>query len=332
MEKIKKFNQFINEAETSSYAPPKYLVSPALDPEGNQVPDDKLVKYMEEELAKSASYYKPGIRSANPPKNGQEVDRKLEDEMDESVNEKAIIDKYAKLKTRPFNKVRPGNVAIDYWDKMWFVIGVGKYSELEQFDQAGLSDGFENDDDCIAVQKWDDHRTTAVYSYGEEGARVYESINESGPTKGYIAVYRVMGQDFTVGPLATNNKKEVNDMLSKSIVGGYRLMDIVPAKDFNGVKKYGGLMLDEAFNVGEIGQEGDTFYLSIAGHKYGYQPKGMSMKDMIAKFTKIKKHSPGKALAWLKKNSNLVSGSKKKHESIMFEIFMCEINRNEITL
>ena len=89
------------------------------------------------------------------------------------------------------------------------------------------------------------------YNNGKEKL-LKESLNESGPTKGYIAVYRVMGQDFTLGPLATNNKKEVNDMLSKSIRGGYRLMDIVPAKDFNGVKKYGGLMLDEAKEI-ELG-------------------------------------------------------------------------------
>ncbi len=35
MRYIKTFNNFIFEAETSSYDPPKYLVSPPLDQEGN---------------------------------------------------------------------------------------------------------------------------------------------------------------------------------------------------------------------------------------------------------------------------------------------------------
>lgn len=74
-------------------------------------------------------------------------------------------------------------------------------------------------------------------------------VNEAaGPKKGYIAVYRVMGQDFTVGPLMTNNKQEILDMLGNVIQGGFRLIDVVPASQFKGVEQYGGLMLN---NVNE---------------------------------------------------------------------------------
>lgn len=83
----------LSEAATLDYDPPKFLVLPALDPNGNGTPVDKIDAYMRAELAKSESYYKPGIRSANPPKNGDEVDRRLEDEMDESVNEGKEISK-----------------------------------------------------------------------------------------------------------------------------------------------------------------------------------------------------------------------------------------------
>ena len=93
MKYLKKFGDYLNEAETSSYTPPKYLVSPALAQDGSGEVDDSLTQYMEDELNKSKSYYKPGIRSANPPKNGDEVDRNLEDEMDESVNEGKEISK-----------------------------------------------------------------------------------------------------------------------------------------------------------------------------------------------------------------------------------------------
>lgn len=57
-----------------------------------------------------------------------------------------------------------------------------------------------------------------------------------------------------------------------------------------------------------IGKRGNAYYLSINGHEYGY--------DMTAqnwgKFLKILQFSRGRALAWLKKNSKLVAGSKKK--------------------
>jgi len=75
----------INEKATSEYKPAKFLVLPAVNPE-TQEPDDKIDAYMRAELGKSTSYYKPGIRSANPPKKGDEVDRNLE----ESVNENKI--------------------------------------------------------------------------------------------------------------------------------------------------------------------------------------------------------------------------------------------------
>jgi hypothetical protein len=65
---MKTFAEFINEMETTKYSPPKYLVSPALDPEGNQTPDDKMVLYMEDELEKRKKYYNVGISSTNPPK------------------------------------------------------------------------------------------------------------------------------------------------------------------------------------------------------------------------------------------------------------------------
>lgn len=63
---------FIMESETSEYEPPKYLISPALDPD-TQKPNDKMHAYMENELKKRKSYFKPGVKSAEPPK---DVDKK----------------------------------------------------------------------------------------------------------------------------------------------------------------------------------------------------------------------------------------------------------------
>jgi len=80
-----------------------------------------------------------------------------------------------------------------------------------------------------------------------------EANNPYKKHKGYIAVYRVMGQDFTVGPLKTNDKQEVLDMLGNAIMGGFRLMDIVPADQFKGVEKYGGLMLEDRVDEIQLG-------------------------------------------------------------------------------
>jgi hypothetical protein len=85
MKRVKSFGEFINERETSEYTPPKYLVSPALDQEGNGTVDDDIDSYMTGELNKSKSYFKPGIRSANPP-------NKVDHTLDESVNEAREVD------------------------------------------------------------------------------------------------------------------------------------------------------------------------------------------------------------------------------------------------
>lgn len=66
----------------------------------------------------------------------------------------------------------------------------------------------------------------------------------------------------------------------------------------------------EAFKVLLIGQDSTALYLNIQGRRYGYAPlAGMTVKEMFKKFKDIAKHSQGKALAWLKKNSKLISGS-----------------------
>ena len=60
----------------------------------------------------------------------------------------------------------------------------------------------------------------------------YNMANESAVNEkkgGFVAIYRVMGQDFKFGPLKTDDKKSIIAMLSKAIQGGFRLMDVVPA-------------------------------------------------------------------------------------------------------
>lgn len=68
MKTVKNYDEWLFENKTSDYEPPKYLVSPALDSEGNQIPSDKIHDYLAGHHENKESYFKPGIRSANPPK------------------------------------------------------------------------------------------------------------------------------------------------------------------------------------------------------------------------------------------------------------------------
>lgn len=68
----------------------------------------------------------------------------------------------------------------------------------------------------------------------------------------------------------------------------------------------------EDLDVKELGILGDTFFVEVNGRKYGYTaPENMTLVDVEKQFKKLMTYSKGKALAWLKKNSKLVSGSVK---------------------
>lgn len=59
-----------------------------------------------------------------------------------------------------------------------------------------------------------------------------------------------------------------------------------------------------------------NFYIKINGHMYVYEPRGLSINDLARKFSKMYQFSKGKALAWLKKNSILVKGSKTVYQEV----------------
>jgi hypothetical protein len=70
--------------------------------------------------------------------------------------------------------------------------------------------------------------------------------------------------------------------------------------------------LEENLIVDPLDITKDFFYVSINGTVYGYQAKsGGNVEDLAKTFKGMLKYSAGKALAWLKKNAELVSGSKK---------------------
>ena len=71
--------------------------------------------------------------------------------------------------------------------------------------------------------------------------------------------------------------------------------------------------LNEALEVKMAGVEGDKLFITINGHRYGYSAKedDETFSELSRKFQKMLTFSAGRALAWLKKHSILVSGSKK---------------------
>jgi hypothetical protein len=71
--------------------------------------------------------------------------------------------------------------------------------------------------------------------------------------------------------------------------------------------------MNEALAVSNRGIAGDILLVSINGNEYGYgeMKGGPDLEELSRKFSKMMTFSVGKALAWLKKNAELVKGSGK---------------------
>ena len=120
-----------------------------------------------------------------------------------TVNE-AKINKNAKRSIKSHNKVKPGMVAIDYNDEPYTVVGVGKASELLDFDDSGIAaDEMDMYEPAIATIGRGGY---AVYSYMPDGAVVYESeVNEARFVK-----------DFNKDVLDATTQKEVKSIYPKA--------------------------------------------------------------------------------------------------------------------
>jgi len=72
-------------------------------------------------------------------------------------------------------------------------------------------------------------------------------------------------------------------------------------------------IVDEALAVSNRGINDNMLLVSINGTEYGYGEAagGPDLEELSRKFSKMMTFSVGKALAWLKKNAELIKGSKK---------------------
>lgn len=95
------------------------------------------------------------------------------------------------------------------------------------------------------------------------------------------------------------------------------------------IKSITRVTLEEAIlSIKVLGVLGSTFFIEMDGHKYGYSelekkddPKYVALEDLERKFKKMLTFSAGKALAWLKSHTVLVSGSVKGISPLMREEF-----------
>ncbi len=73
-----------------------------------------------------------------------------------------------------------------------------------------------------------------------------------------------------------------------------------------------GVFVVEELKISKASVKNGELLTSINGNQYSYKPVGMDIDRLHSKFNKMLGFSAGKALAWLKKNSELSSGSTRK--------------------
>jgi hypothetical protein len=93
-------------------------------------------------------------------------------------------------------------------------------------------------------------------------------------------------------------------------------------------------VINEDLKVVPVGLKGGEYHITINGHEYGYKAKSgseLTIQEIGEKFVKILKYSAGRAITWLKKNTDLASGSKKNESEdiAIFNFLHEEIDRND---
>lgn len=92
----------------------------------------------------------------------------------------------------------------------------------------------------------------------------------------------------------------------------YDTTDTIRSRRKEKLRKHANESLMESLEVKNEGIKDGKLEISIGGHKYFYTSNSdLSIEDISKKFNGIAKYSPGRAIAWLKRNTKLISGSKK---------------------
>ena len=123
----------------------------------------------------------------------------------------------------------------------------------------------------------------------------YNMANESVINEkkgGFIAIYKVMGQEFKFGPLKTDDKKSIMAMLSKAIQGGFQLVRVVPADQVKESTIPGDEDYPETLDIDEAAprmkKNEDAIYLQDLMNKVANAKKGGSGSRYGKEFDKSK--------------------------------------------
>lgn len=84
-------------------------------------------------------------------------------------------------------------------------------------------------------------------------------------------------------------------------------------------------ILEEDLNLKDVKVDGDLLKLNLNGKEYSYKSDKLSAEELLAKYNSISKYSVGKAYAWLKKHTNLVT------EDIIEEWVLKEDSNNSLS-
>jgi hypothetical protein len=95
-----------------------------------------------------------------------------------AVNENAAVVMNEGKRIKPFKKVKKGDTATDYNGETAMVVATGKVKDLLDYDDFGAADELDPNDEGIVLQDVQSG-DTAVFSYDDAGAVVYESLTES---------------------------------------------------------------------------------------------------------------------------------------------------------
>ena len=96
----------------------------------------------------------------------------------------------------------------------------------------------------------------------------------------------------------------------------YELVSVIEALENNGfIEGSDFILIEAAGDIKFLGVRGNSIEVSVKGQKYVHAPKkGVDIVEIARKFEKMLQFSSWKALNWLNRQTEIVSGSKKTQE------------------
>ena len=135
--------------------------------------------------------------------------------------------------------------------------------------------------------------------------KLFENFNASTTTYIFVAnpeAEKLLSKSSLSDTLKVNEGAYYGSYSDKAVL-------FLESKGFTSPRDF---IVTEALDVKTSGLVDDKLVVTIGGHAYGYGQKegDIDIVDIARKFEKMLQFSAGRALVWLKKHTNLVSGGK----------------------